>query len=87
MPPAAPKLLDQVRDKLRAKHYSIRIEEQYSQWIRRFILFHDKRHPKAMGAPEVEAFLSHADRIFKRPFSLSRTVALRAWVVNHLRIG
>ena len=58
MPPAAPKLLDQVRDKLRVKHYSIRTEEQYLQWIRRFILFHDKRHPKGMGAGEVEAFLT-----------------------------
>jgi integron integrase len=40
-------------------HYSIRTEEQYLQWIKRFILFHDKRHPKGMGAAEVEAFLTH----------------------------
>lgn len=57
--PQAPKLLDQVRDRLRLKHYSIRTETQYLQWIRRFILFHDKRHPKEMGAQEVEAFLTH----------------------------
>jgi integron integrase len=41
------------------KHYSIRTETQYVQWIKRFIIFHDKRHPKDMGAPEVEAFLTH----------------------------
>lgn len=54
-----PKLLDQVREKLRLKHYSIRTEKQYVQWVRRFILFHGKRHPRDMGAPEVEAFLTH----------------------------
>jgi integron integrase len=60
-PPAStpPKLLDQVRDKIRVKHYSIRTETQYVQWIRRFILFHGKRHPKEMGAAEAEAFLTH----------------------------
>lgn len=57
--PGPPKLLDQVRDKIRVKHYSIRTETQYLQWIRRFILFHGKRHPREMSAPEVEAFLSH----------------------------
>ena len=57
--PNPPKLLDQVRDKIRVKHYSIRTETQYLQWIKRFILFHGKRHPKDMGAAEVEAFLSH----------------------------
>jgi len=56
--PASPKLLDQVRDRLRVKHYSIRTEAQYVQWIRRFIYFHDKRHPRDLGAPEVEAFLT-----------------------------
>ncbi len=57
--PPPPKLLDQVRDRIRVKHYSIRTETQYLQWIRRFILFHDKRHPRDMGAAEVEAFLTH----------------------------
>jgi len=56
---APPKLLDQVRDKIRVKHYSIRTETQYLQWIKRFIFFHGKRHPREMGAAEVEAFLSH----------------------------
>lgn len=57
--PRAPRLLEQVRERLRFKHYSIRTEAQYVQWVRRFILFHGKRHPAEMGAPEVEAFLTH----------------------------
>ncbi|MCK9388055.1 MAG: integron integrase [Sulfuritalea sp.] len=54
-----PKLLDQVREKLRVKHYAIRTEQTYVDWIRRFILFHDKRHPKDMGASDIETFLTH----------------------------
>lgn len=54
-----PKLLDQVITKLRTKHYSLRTEKVYVDWIKRFIWFHDKRHPQEMGAPQVEAFLSH----------------------------
>ena len=54
-----PKLLDQVRNKIRLKHYSIRTEEAYADWVRRFILFFDKRHPSELGAPEVEQFLTH----------------------------
>jgi integron integrase len=53
------KLLDQVRDTLRLKHYAIRTEQAYVSWMRRFILFHHKRHPKDMGAPEIEAFLTN----------------------------
>jgi integron integrase len=53
------KLLDQARDAIRVKHYSIRTEEAYMDWIKRFILFHGKRHPNEMGAAEVEAFLTH----------------------------
>ena len=54
-----PKLLDQIRNKLRVKHYAIRTEEQYLHWIKRFILFHGKRHPKDMGAAQIEAFLTN----------------------------
>lgn len=54
-----PRLLDQVREVIRIRHYSIRTEQAYVQWIRRFILFHDKRHPREMGAPELTAFLSY----------------------------
>jgi len=53
------KLLDQVRDLLRLKHYSIRTEEAYVAWIRQYILFHNTRHPKDMGTPEIQAFLTH----------------------------
>ncbi|MBP7201858.1 MAG: integron integrase [Propionivibrio sp.] len=53
-----PRLLDRVRERIRYKHYSLRTEESYVQWIRRFVLFHGKRHPSEMGAPEVEAFLT-----------------------------
>lgn len=51
--------LDQVRDAIRLKHYSYRTEQTYVGWIRRYILFHNKRHPKNMGNAEVEAFLTH----------------------------
>ena len=54
-----PKLLDRVRAKIRAKHYSLRTERAYLAWIRRFILFNDKRHPSEMAAPDVERFLTH----------------------------
>lgn len=57
--PRQPKLLERMRIHLRTRHYSIRTEEAYLDWARRFILFHGKRHPQDMGAAEVEAFLSH----------------------------
>ena len=53
------KLLEQVADALRVRHYAFRTEQTYLHWIRRFILFHDKRHPREMGAAEIEAFLTH----------------------------
>jgi hypothetical protein len=53
------KLLEQVKDQIRLKHYSYRTEETYTQWIRRYILLHNKRHPKEMGVPEIESCLSH----------------------------
>ena len=56
--PHPTKLLDQVVAKIRFKHYSRGTEQSYTHWIKRFILFHDKRHPKEMGASEIEAFLS-----------------------------
>jgi len=54
----SPKLLDQVRQAIRRKHYSIRTEDAYVNWIRRFILFHNKRHPDQMGKLEIESFLT-----------------------------
>src|SRR4051812_22244741 len=57
-PSRPPKLLDQVRTRLRMLHYAQRTEEAYVGWIRRYILFHGKRHPADMGTTEVEAFLT-----------------------------
>ena len=55
----SPKLLDRMRAEIRVRHYSIRTEEAYIDWARRYILFHEKRHPKDMGADEVQSFLSY----------------------------
>lgn len=56
---SAPKLMDMVRARLRVKHYSLRTERSYQDWIRRYVIFHNKRHPREMGAKEMEAFLTH----------------------------
>jgi integron integrase len=61
-PQNKPKLLDQVRDVIRRKHFSIRTEQSYVDWIRRFILFHNKRHPRDMAEAEVTQFLTHLAR-------------------------
>ena len=58
-PPGQPRLLDRVRNAIRARHYSLRTEEAYVGWIRRYILFHGKRHPMEMGEPEINAFVTH----------------------------
>ena len=57
--PTQPKLLDRVRAKIRVKHYSIRTEQAYVDWIKRFIMHFDKRHPRDLGAAEVKAFLTY----------------------------
>lgn len=54
-----PKLMDRVRTELRSKHYSIKTEDTYTNWIKRYILFHEKRHPKDMGAEEIKAFINN----------------------------
>lgn len=73
----APRLLDQVREVIRLRHYSIRTEQAYVQWIRRFIVFHGKKHPRDMGSAEVTAFLS--DLAVRRNVSAStQTQALNA---------
>ncbi|WP_446809099.1 phage integrase N-terminal SAM-like domain-containing protein [Methylomonas sp. 2BW1-5-20] len=59
LPGNPPKLLDQVRAKIRLKHYSIRTEQAYTDWIKRFILYFGKQHPRDLGAREVEQFLTH----------------------------
>jgi integron integrase len=62
-PVSKPKLLDQVRDAIRLRHYSIRTEQVYTNWIKRFILFHHKRHPAEMAEPEVTEFLTYLARV------------------------
>ena len=57
--PRPPRLLDQLRQVLRVRHYSPRTEECYVNWVKRFIYYHHKRHPRTMGATEVEQFLTH----------------------------
>lgn len=59
MPNPKLRLREQVGEVMRFKHYSYRTEVPYWQWVRRFILFHGKRHPREMGAPEVRSYLSH----------------------------
>jgi len=54
-----PHLLDVVRDRIRARHFSYQTEKSYLGWIRQFVRFHRRRHPRGMGAPEIEAFLNH----------------------------
>jgi integron integrase len=57
--PPKPKLLDQLRQALRARHYSRRTEQTYCHWVRRYIFFHNVRHPAEMGEAEINAFLTH----------------------------
>ncbi len=56
--PAKPRLLDQVREVIRTRHYSPKSEDSYVHWIKRFIFFHNKRHPAEMGEKEIAQFLS-----------------------------
>jgi integron integrase len=70
-------LLEQMRDVLRARHYSIRTEDSYVDWARRFILFHHKRHPETMGASEINAFLTHL-AVEKNVAASTQTQALSA---------
>jgi hypothetical protein len=53
------RLLDQMRERIRYKHYSLRTEKAYIFWVRRFIRYHGLKHPMAMGAPEIERYLTH----------------------------
>jgi len=54
-----PKLMDQLREAIRVRHYSYKTEQSYVQWVKRYILFRDKRHPSAMGEAEIRHFLNH----------------------------
>lgn len=78
-PPVArrPRLLETVRSALRLRHYSVRTERAYVAWIRRYILFHGKRHPARMGAEEVSAFLSS--------LAVQGRVSARTWLDELVR--
>jgi site-specific recombinase XerD len=73
----APKLLDQVRTVIRVKHFSLSTERSYVGWIRRFILFHHKRHPGDMGEDEIRQFISYL-AVDARISASTQTVALSA---------
>ncbi len=75
--PQPPRLLDQVRQSLRLRHFSLKTEKSYVHYIRDFILFHNKRHPKEMGADEIRAYLSHL-AINRTVAASTQTVALSA---------
>src|SRR5215207_8942584 len=76
-PAQGKKILDQVSHAIRLKHYSFRTEQAYKEWIKRYILFHKKRHPAEMGAPEIQAFLSHL-AVEKRVAASTQNQALSA---------
>lgn len=77
--PTKPKLLDQVRQTIRRKHYSLRTEQTYVDWIKRYIFFHNKRHPAEMGAREMEEFLNHL-AVEKKVAASTQNQALSALV-------
>ena len=58
-PPSSPRLLDQVRNAFRVRHFSLRTEQAYLRWIREFILHHQKQHPRELGAPHIQSYLTH----------------------------
>ena len=72
-----PKLLDQVRSIIRVKHFSLSTERSYVAWIRRFILFHHKRHPRDMGEEEIRQFISYL-AVHAKISASTQTVALSA---------
>jgi len=72
-----PRLFDEIRNVARMRHLSLRTEQAYVQWIRRFILFHDKRHPRDMGEAEIRAFISHL-AVDRSITASTQTVALSA---------
>ena len=72
-----PRLLDQVRQSMRLRHFSLKTEKSYIYYIRDFILFHQKRHPKEMGVDEIRAYLSHL-AIKRKVAASTQNVALSA---------
>jgi len=79
------KLLDQVHDVIRKRHYSIRTEQAYVQWIRRLIIFHGKKHPKDMGEKEISQYISHL-ATDKKVSSSTQNQALNAIVFLYKQV-
>jgi site-specific recombinase XerD len=73
----SPKLLDQIRNVARVRHLSLSTERAYAGWIRRFILFHNKKHPKEMAETEIRQFISHL-AVHAKISASTQTVALSA---------
>jgi site-specific recombinase XerD len=84
MPP--PKLLDQVRAVIRVKRFSLSTERAYVGWIRRFILFHNKQHPKEMAEAEIRQFISHL-AVNAKISASTQTVALSALLFEYRGAG
>lgn len=85
--PDGKKLLDQYRDALRVKRYSPRTEDAYTLWVKNYILYHNKRHPKEMGVPEIGQFLT--DLVSSKEMSVSRqnqalSATLRVFLYRHV---
>src|SRR5579871_2886760 len=81
----APRLFERIRDCLRLKHYSYRTEQQYLGWIRRYILFHGKRHPRDMGAAEVIRFLNDlAERCNVSAATQNQALAALLFLYKHV---
>lgn len=78
-PTQSPRLLEQVSIVCRRRHFSPRTEESYRYWVKAFVLFHNKRHPREMGAPEIEAFLNHL-AVKRQVAASTQSVALNALV-------
>ena len=78
--------LHRVRDAIRLRHYSIRTEQSYLSWIKRFILFHNKRHPQEMGEQEVVAFLTHL-AVSRQVAASTQNQALNALSLFHADSG
>lgn len=83
--PRPPRVLDQLRLVLRVRHYARRTEECYVHWSKRFILFHKKRHPRAMGAAEVEQFLTHL-AVSERVSASTQNQALNALLFFYAQV-
>jgi integron integrase len=79
------KLLDHVRDCIRLHHYSIRTEKSYINWMKRYIFFHNKRHPKDMAAKEIAAFLTHL-AVQKNVSASTQNQALNALVFLYKKV-